>query len=95
MIAGLVKDEDVLIETLKEADCVLDVEILGANQARIALQYLHAAVQLENGVVKGRVYHELTDNEALEIGFMHNKEAELSKMSFMDQARLIKVSKKF
>ena len=27
MLAGLVKDEDVLIETMKEADCVLNVEI--------------------------------------------------------------------
>ena len=47
-------------------------------------------------MVRGRVYLELTDDEALEIGFMHNKETELSKkMSFMDQARLIKVSPKF
>ena len=95
MLAGLIKDEDMPIdlETLKAADCGLEVETLGGNHTRIALQYLHAAGQLENGVVKVRIYHGLTDDEALEVGFMHNKKAELSKkMSFMDQSRLIKVS---
>ena len=76
MLAGLIKDEDMPIdlETLKAADCGLEVETLGDNHTRIALQYLHAAGQLENGVVKVRIYHGLTDDEALEVGFMHNNE---------------------
>ena len=38
-------------------------------------------------------YQGLSDDEALEVGFLHNKKAELSKkMFFMVQARLIEVS---
>ena len=92
VLAGHV-DDGIDTNILREPDCGVSVETLGGNHTRIALQYLNSANQLQNGMVKVCLYQGLSDDEALEVGFLHNKQAELSKkMSFMDQARLIKVS---
>ena len=95
VLAGMV-DEEVDLDQLKEPNCGTDVEVLGGNHTRIALQYLHSSNHLHKETVKVRVYKDLTDAEALSIGYLHNKQAEKSKkMTFMDETRLVKVKCKF
>ena len=90
MLAGLVGEECELT-TLAEPDCGIEVETIGGNHSRIALQYLMASGQLVEEKVKVKLYHGLTNDEALEIGVYHNAQAQKSKqMSFMDISRLIR-----
>ena len=91
MLAGLVHDT-VELDELKEPHCGVDVEVLGGNHTRIALQYLLSSGHLQKECVKVRIYKDLTNDEALSVGYLHNKKAEKSKkMTFMDETRLVKV----
>ena len=90
ILAGFVENDcDVL--SLREPDCGTEVEVIGGNHSRIALQYLLASGYLTEETVRVKLYSGLTDDEALEVGVFHNSQAQKSKkMTFMDVSRLIR-----
>lgn len=90
ILAGFVED-DCDIPCLKEPDCGTEVEVIGGNHSRIALQYLLASGHLTEETVRVKLYSGLTDDEALGVGVLHNSQAQKSKkMTFMDVSRLIR-----
>ena len=72
---------------------VSSIETLGGNHTRLAIQELLESGEITDrqAVVKVRLYRDLTRWEALQIGFLHNKQASNSKdMTFFDIVRLMR-----
>ena len=72
---------------------VTSVETLGGNHTRLAIQGLLESSDITDAqaVVKVRLYRDLTKVEALQIGYLHNKQAANSKdLSFFDKIRIMR-----
>ena len=66
------------------------VEVIGGNHTRAALTSLYRR-GLRSPLVRVRLYGDLTDEEALHIGYNHNELATRSKkMSFTDKAEIVR-----
>ena len=91
VMAGLC-DQDVDVTKLKKEN-MYQIETIGGNHTRIALQSLLAAGQLAapDQLVKVKIYKDLSDTEALQVGYEHNQQALNAKqVTFMDVCRIIR-----
>jgi len=86
LLAGLLTRGDI-----EQADQpgACTVEVLGGNHTRAALTCLFQQ-GLHPGKVLVTIYKDLTDNEALKVGYHHNVTAELSRsMTFLEKVDIV------
>lgn len=87
LLAGLLVEGD--IERVAEPG-EAKIEVLGGNHSRAALSSLHRR-GLHDSFCLVSIYEGLTDEEALKLGYHHNKISERAKaMSFVDIVNIIR-----
>ena len=90
LLVGNVMEDITDVDALKESG-TYEVEVLGGNHTRAAIQNLRSKGLWSTSIVKMNVYRRLTTIEALQQGQLHNDVLNKSKKpTFMDNCRLIR-----